>query len=164
MIRKTIILFIIFGNMLFPRQKFISSWKTLSLEDKIGKMIMVRVNGNYYQAEGNYKNLLKKWIKNYNIGGVITFSGSIHGTFYNIKEFQNWSNIPLFVAADYERGLGQWMDSATLFPSNMAVAATGNSDYAFQQGLVTSSESKSIGVNIVLGPVLDINNNPNNLK
>ena len=162
MIRKIIIIFIIIGNTFFAKQRIISNWKSLSLEQKIGQMIMVRVNGNYYQSENRYKQLLEKWIKNYHIGGVITFSGNVHGTFYNIKRFQSWSSIPLFVAADYERGAGQWMDAATLFPSNMAVAATGNSEYAFEQGLVTSIEAKNIGVNIVLAPVLDINNNPNN--
>jgi len=162
MIRKGIIFIIIIGNVLLSRQKLISSWERLSLEDKISQMIMVRVNGNYYHSDSNYRQLLKKWISDYNIGGVITFSGSIHGTFYNIKQFQDWSAIPLFVAADYERGLGQWMNSATLFPSNMAVAATESPEYAFEQGLVTSSEAKSIGVNIVLAPVLDINNNHDN--
>ena len=68
----------------------------------------------------------------------------------------------MFVAADYERGLGQWIDSATLFPSNMALAATSNTDFAFEQGLITSLEARAIGVNIALSPVLDINNNPEN--
>ena len=161
-IKKIIISFIIVSNIFSYKQKTITSWQSLSLEEKIGQMIMVRVNGDYQHSESRYKKLLKKWIKDYHIGGVITFSGSIHGTFYNIKKFQSWSNVPLFVAADYERGLGQWVDFATLFPSNMAVAATGDPNYAFQQGLVTSSEAKSIGVNIVLAPIMDINNNPKN--
>ena len=62
-------------------------------------MIMVRDNGNYYQSDNEYKKSYKKWIQDYNIGGVIAFSGSVHGTFYNIEEFQSWSTIPLFVAA-----------------------------------------------------------------
>ena len=157
------LLFIIFGTFLLSyNQNSGRGWEFLSLEEKIGQMIMVRVNGNYYQSDNRYKKLLEKWISDKHIGGVITFTGNVHGTFYNIKQFQKWSETPLFVAADYERGLGQWMDSATLFPSNMAVAATGNPDYAFQQGLITSSEAKHVGVNIVLAPVLDINNNPDN--
>ena len=150
-------------NFLICNEKSLDiGWESLSLEQKIGQMIMIRVNGDYYHSDSRYKNLLEDWISKKHIGGVITFSGSIHGTFYNIQQFQEWSKIPLFVAADYERGLGQWMDSATLFPSNMAVAATGETNHAFEQGLVTSSEAKSIGVNIVLAPVLDINNNPAN--
>jgi len=162
MIRKIIISSIIIANMFFSRDQATLNWESLSLEEKIGQMIMVRVNGNYYHSDSNYQKKIKKWISEYNVGGVITFSGSIHGTFYNIKKFQSWSSIPLFVAADYERGLGQWMDSATLFPSNMAIAATSDSNNAFDQGVIISSEAKSIGVNIILAPVLDINNNPDN--
>ena len=96
------------------------------------------------------------------IGGVITFGGSIHGTYYNIHQFQKWAKYPLLVAADYERGLGQWMGGATLFPSNMAVAATGSTDLAYEQGHITAIEAKSLGVHITFAPVMDVNNNPNN--
>ena len=123
--RLFIIIFILI-NFIFSIENYnVNGWELLSLEEKIGQMIMVRINGNYYQSDNQYKKSLKKWIRDYNIGGVIAFSGSVHGTFYNIKEFQEWAKTPLFVAADYERGVGQWIDSATLFPSNMAVAATG---------------------------------------
>ena len=157
--RVSVIIFILVS---FIFSNNIKGWESLSLKEKIGQMIMVRVDGNYYQTDSRYKALFKKWISDYHVGGIITFSGSIHGTFYNIKKFQSWANTPLFVAADYERGLGQWLDAATLFPSNMAIAATGDPNYAFDQGLVTSNEAKSIGVNIILAPVLDINNNPDN--
>ena len=66
----------------------------------------------------------------------------------------------MFIAADYERGIGQFIDG-TLFPSNMALAATGNKEFAYKQGEITAKEAKAIGVNMVFAPVLDINNNLN---
>ena len=54
------------------------------------------------------------------------------------------------------------MRGATLFPSNMAVAATGNTDLSYQQGEVTAKEANAIGVHITLAPVMDVNNNPGN--
>ena len=66
------------------------------------------------------------------------------------------------VAADYERGLGQWMSGATLFPSNMAIAATGDTAYGYEQGRITALEARALGVHITFSPVLDINNNSNN--
>ena len=96
------------------------------------------------------------------IGGVITFGGSIHGTYHNIQHYQSISEIPLLVAADYERGTGQWMKGGTLFPSNMAVVATNNTDLAYMQGSITAKEAKAIGVNITFSPVMDINNNKDN--
>ena len=139
-----------------------SEWKNFSLRNKIAQMIMVRVRGDYYHSEHWYRESLKKWLKADGIGGVITFGGSIHGTYYNIEQFQTWSKYPLLVAADYERGLGQWMSGATLFPSNMAVAATGNTDFAYEQGHITALEAKALGIHVTFSPVMDINNNPDN--
>jgi beta-N-acetylhexosaminidase len=96
------------------------------------------------------------------VGGVITFGGSIHGSYYNIKQFQGWAKYPLLVAADYERGLGQWMNGATLFPSNMAFAATRDSSLAYEQGRITALEAQALGVQVTFSPVMDINNNPEN--
>ena len=124
-------------------------------------MIMVRVNGEFYNNEDWRKKTVLKLIENYNIGGLISYTGSTHGTFYNLKEFQNISKIPMFIAADYERGVGQFIDG-TLFPSNMALAATGNIEFAYKQGEITGKEAKAIGVNMIFAPVLDINNNSNN--
>ena len=81
-------------------------WKNLSLRDKIAQMIMVRIRGDYYHSEHQYRKTLKKWLEKDGIGGVITFGGSIHGSYYNIQQFQTWAKYPLLVAADYERGLG----------------------------------------------------------
>ncbi len=145
-----------------PDVKKIPHWSKLTLREKVAQMIMVRIRGDFYNNEHWYKKSLKQWLTDDGIGGVISFGGSIHGTYHNINMFQKWAKYPLLVAADYERGLGQWMSGATLFPSNMAVAATGNSNYAYEQGKITANEAKAIGVHITLAPVMDVNNNPNN--
>ena len=136
--------------------------RSFSLREKVAQMIMVRVRGEFYNSENWYKKKLKKWIKEDGIGGVITFGGSIHGTYHNNKMFQSWSNHPLLISADYERGVGQWLSSSTLFPSNMAFAATNNSNYAYEAGKIIAKEATAMGVHIILGPVLDVNNNPKN--
>ncbi|MDP6853432.1 MAG: glycoside hydrolase family 3 N-terminal domain-containing protein, partial [Candidatus Marinimicrobia bacterium] len=134
----------------------------LSLREKIAQMVMVRIRGDYYHSDHWYRKQLKKFLVEDGIGGVITFGGSVHGTYYNIQQFQNWAKYPLLVAADYERGLGQWMGGGTLFPSNMAVAATGDSKLAYDQGKITALEARALGVHITFAPVMDINNNPEN--
>jgi len=133
----------------------------ISLKDKISQMFMIRMDGNYHNNESWRKEQIEDLINNYNIGGLITFSGNIHGTYNNIKYYQSLSKFPMFIASDYERGLGVFIDG-TLFPSNMAVAATQDTSYAYLQGKVTAIEAKTIGVNMILAPVLDINNNINN--
>ena len=139
-----------------------TDWRQLSIREKIAQMIMVRVRGDYYHNSHWYRESLQRWLEKEGVGGIISFGGSIHGTYYNIKKFQDWAKYPLLVSADYERGLGQWMNGATLFPTNMALAATANPSYAYEQGKVTAIEAKALGVHITFAPVLDINNNPNN--
>ena len=136
-------------------------FQSKSISEKISQMIMVRVNGEFQNKDSWSKKNVSRLINDKKIGGLITYTGSIHGTFYNIKEFQEMSDIPLFIAADYERGVGQFTDG-TLFPSNMAIAATNNTQNSFKQGEITAIEAKALGVNMVFAPVLDINNNYNN--
>ncbi len=145
-----------------PSTKYPVSISHLTLREKIAQMIMVRIRGDYYHSEHWYRNSLENWLKNDGIGGVITFGGSIHGTYYNIQQFQKWAKYPLLVAADYERGLGQWMGGGTLFPTNMAIAATGESSLAYEQGRITALEARALGVHVSFSPVMDINNNPEN--
>ena len=134
----------------------------MSLEEKVAQMIMVRVSGKFYNNPSYSYNSIKQLIQDYKVGGVIMFYADIHGAFHNINLFQNWSDIPLLIGSDYERGLGQWMDGGTLFPSNMAIAATGDTRNAYSQGEVIAREAKHLGVHVVFAPVLDVNNNPSN--
>ena len=136
----------------------------MTLKEKIAQMIMVRVRSNHYASDNYYKKDIEDWIINKKVGGLITFdgNGNVHGMFNNHKYFQSISKTPLLIASDLERGAGQQMKGATLFPSNMAIAATGDSYNAYLQGKITAKEAKALGIHIIFAPVLDVNNNPNN--
>ena len=136
----------------------------MNLKDKIGQMIMVRVRSDYYSSDNYSKKQVDNWIKKHKVGGLITFdgNGNVHGMYNNHKYFQDISEVPLLIASDLERGAGQQMKGATLFPSNMAVAATDDSYNAYLQGEITAKEAKAIGIHMIFAPVLDVNNNPNN--
>ncbi|UCD37087.1 MAG: serine hydrolase, partial [Fidelibacterota bacterium] len=64
--------------------------------------------------------------------------------------------------ADFEQGVGQQIEGATRFPSNMAVAATFDEENAYQQGRVTALEARALGIHVAFAPVMDVNNNPEN--
>jgi len=136
----------------------------MDLKDKISQMIMVRVRSDYYASDNYYKKQVDDWIINKKVGGLITFdgNGNVHGMFNNHRYFQDISDIPLFIASDLERGAGQQMKGGTLFPSNMAIAATGDTHNAYLQGEITAKEAKALGIHMIFAPVLDVNNNPNN--
>ena len=134
----------------------------LSLEEKVGQMFMVRYSGDFYRTDAFIFRNVKRLITERHLGGVIPYFGSVHGTIANLNELQSAARIPLLVAADYERGVGQHLDGATLFPTNMAMAATGDRDLAYEQGKVTALEARAVGVHVTFAPVMDVNSNADN--
>lgn len=68
----------------------------------------------------------------------------------------------ILISADYEDGLGRWLADAELLPSNMALGAADNEQDAFEKGLLTARQAKSLGVDWVFAPVLDLADNPRN--
>ncbi len=76
----------------------------------------------------------------------------------------SFAQVPLFVAMNHQgtpfgdiRALG----GLTGIPTNMAVGATWKPDYAQQVGRITGQELEALGVNMLLGPTLDILEDPN---
>jgi len=157
------ILYFLISSIIFSNSNY-DMINNMDLKDKIAQMIMVRVRSDYYASDNYYKKQVDDWIINQKVGGLITFdgNGNVHGMFNNHKYFQDISDIPLLIASDLERGAGQQMKGATLFPSNMAIAATGDSHNAYLQGEITAKEAKALGIHMIFAPVLDVNNNSNN--
>ena len=63
----------------------------------------------------------------------------------NCRRFQNCLS---FFASDLERGVYQQFPDGTAFPPNMAIAATQNEGFAYQQGVITAKEGKAMGFHI----------------
>jgi beta-N-acetylhexosaminidase len=63
----------------------------------------------------------------------------------------------LLVATDHEGGrvimLGR---GTTIFPDNLAVGAVGDETFAYRQGVIEGRELRRLGVDLNLGPVLDV--------
>ena len=63
----------------------------------------------------------------------------------------------LLVTADHEGGrVIMFRDGITVFPDNLAVGTAGNIDYARQQGEIEARELRRLGLDVNLGPVLDV--------
>jgi beta-N-acetylhexosaminidase len=63
----------------------------------------------------------------------------------------------LLVTADHEGGrVIMFRDGITVFPDNMAVGTAGKTDYARQQGEIEAKELRRLGLDVNLGPVLDV--------
>jgi beta-N-acetylhexosaminidase len=136
--------------------------KSLTLRQKLGQLIVVAVNGEFANANDEKLANIRKQINELHLGGVIVSWGGPHEIAALANELQRASKLPLFVAADFERGLRMRSRNGTPFTTAMGVGATGDPQAAFRQGKIMAQEMRAIGVNWLYGPVADINNNPDN--
>ncbi|MGY6530660.1 MAG: glycoside hydrolase family 3 protein [Cyanobacterium sp.] len=148
--------------------------KNLSLQEKIGQLIVVRTTGYLFDHQIRYpaweanNQQLQTWLSEYNIGGVILLGGSCAEIAERTKQLNQWAKTPLLIAADIEEGVGQRFTGASWFPPPMALGEIAKQDlclaqkYAEDMGKITAQEALSIGVNWILAPVVDVNNNPDN--
>jgi beta-N-acetylhexosaminidase len=146
---------------------------TLPLRDRVAQMVMVWVLGDYTNiGDSTYAQVIR-WVERDHIGGVSMSLGTPIEVAAKLNDLQRRSSVPLLVAADLEPGLGRlegglfahyMLDAggATVFPSAMAIAATGREDDAFEAARVIAREGRAVGIHINFAPVVDVNNNPAN--
>ncbi len=136
--------------------------KNMSVDEKIGQLIHVGVNARFANQESEFFKDLKRHVVENKIGGIIFFGAPIYETAHLGNRMQDFAEIPLLLSLDAETGIGMRFGDAVNFPWAMAVAATGNPEYARKIGVVTAREAKAMGIMHVYSPVLDVNNNADN--
>lgn len=148
--------------------------ETLSLAEQVAQMVVVRASGHLFDHQIRTRiweppvAKLRHWIENLGVGGVIFVDGSAAELAVRCQLLQSWARVPLFMAADIEEGVGQRFAGATWFPPPMALGEIAQRDlsqaqvYAESMGAITAQEALTIGLNWILAPVVDVNNNPQN--
>lgn len=136
--------------------------KKMTVEEKVGQLIQIGINARFINQESDFFQDLKRHVTQNKIGGVIFFGAPMYETVHLGNRLQENAEIPLLFALDAETGIGMRFQDAANFPWNMAVAATGNPEYARKMGVITGREAKAMGIMQVYAPVLDVNNNADN--
>lgn len=147
---------------------------SLSLAEQVAQMVVVRAAGYLFDHQIRYPiweppaSTLQHWLQDLGVGGVILLGGSAAEIACRIQQLQSWAKVPLLVSADIEEGVGQRFAGATWFPPPMALGAIADRHpetaihHAQRMGAITAKEGRAIGLNWVLAPVADVNNNPAN--
>jgi beta-N-acetylhexosaminidase len=148
-----------------------STLKKMTLEEKIGQMIMVWAHVQFLNVESPEYQQMRDEISTYHVGGFGVTIAAEGGTLTKSQpleaalltnELQKDSKYPLLFAADFERGLSMRLAGATDFPAAMAFGATGDKELAREFGRISARESRAIGVQWNWFPVADVNSNPAN--
>ncbi len=168
---------------ILPRMLFLVSKKmahqfpdltALPLPKLVAQTIVVRTTGFIFDHQLQYpqwevdSQALQELIEDFGVGGIILLGGSAAEVALKIEQMQRWAEIPLLICADIEEGIGQRFLGATWFPPPMALSGVAKTDLpqaialAEAMGAVIAQESLAIGMNWLLTPTVDVNNNPNN--
>jgi beta-glucosidase-like glycosyl hydrolase len=96
------------------------------------------------------------------VGGFCFFGGVADDAKALIAELNARSRVPLLIASDLERGAGQQFDGLTGLPPLAALASLNDEDAIRRAARLTAREARSIGVNWIFAPVLDLDIEPDN--
>ena len=154
-------------------QEAMSSPPTDSLRRHIAELVVVRASGylddqqrrypRWELSNGELQRLLQE-----GVGGVILLGGSASDLQQRTRLLQSWANQPLLFCADVEEGVGQRFEGASWLVPPLALGRLHQQDpeqalaLAERYGRCTGEQARRCGLNWVLGPVCDVNNNPAN--
>lgn len=136
--------------------------RKMSLDEKIGQLISVGVNATFLNQDSEAFQALRHQVVDNHVGGIILFRGPVYESVMLVNRMQALAKYPLLISADLEAGAGMRFDDTVNFPWNMAIAATGNPDYARRAGELTAREARALGIQQLYAPVADVNNNAAN--
>jgi beta-N-acetylhexosaminidase len=144
---------------------------SLSLQDRIAQLIVVRAYGDYLSSRSSEYRTLVHWVRDLHVGGFIVANRVRNGAVINaqpyemasfINHMQKVARTPLFVASDFEHGASMRVAETAKFPYFMAYGAAGDLGAVRELGAATAHEARTIGVTWVFAPDADVNNNPDN--
>jgi beta-N-acetylhexosaminidase len=148
--------------------------QSLTLEQKVGQMIMARLEGGFENVESSELARAEQLIRKYDLGGYALGIGGPADLALKTNSLQGFSRLPLLIAADLEWGsamrlwratflpYGSEGGGGTAFPFNMGIGATGEPAFADSAGRITGAEARAVGINWIFAPVLDVNTDPAN--
>ncbi|MDQ7820760.1 MAG: beta-N-acetylhexosaminidase [Armatimonadota bacterium] len=135
-----------------------------SLADDVGQHVIVDFSGPEITSG------LERLVREGRIGGVILFDKNVRSPDQvraltaDLQSMAASAGLPpLLVTVDQEGGaVNRLREGVTVFPSPMAIAATGRAEDAGAAGLITARELRAVGVTVNHAPVLDVNAMPAN--
>lgn len=133
----------------------------MSLEEKIGQMIIAGFNGKKLNYEIN------TLVNDLDVGGIILFSRNIENSNQLKKLTEDINNInkniPLFISTDEEGGrVSRLPNDTTKFKSAKDIGYKGDTNYAYENGMNLGRTLKEHNINMDFAPVIDIYSNPKN--
>ena len=143
------------------------------LRRRVASLLVVRGSGHWSDGQRRYPRWelpngeLRRLLQS-GVGGVILLGGSAAELRLRTEALQGWAQQPLLICADVEEGVGQRFEGASWLVPPLALGRLHGRDpqraveLAERYGRCSGRQARLLGLNWVLGPVCDVNNNPAN--
>ena len=126
-------------------------------EEKVGQL--------FFDNHGAVSDeVLKGLVDKYHIGGYRYNGIKSDRVQHNVRVLQTASPIPLFIACNTESGGNGTGTDGTYLGTGIKVAATDNTQYAYDLGHMSNEEGAAMGNNMAFAPVCDIHYNWENTE
>jgi beta-N-acetylhexosaminidase len=147
-------------NIFFPMLFLFSLFAELSIEEKIGQILMFPIHGEDFTKQ------MEDVLNQIHPGGIILYNWANKLTdlekIKNLtKNLQMHSNIPLFIGIDQEGGRIDRLNLGS--QSAKEIGSLLNQDAAMTSAIDIGKALEKIGINLNFAPVVDINSNPENM-
>ena len=143
----------------------------MTLRDEVAQLIFIPFYGAAPNSRSREYRKFVRLIRETKVGGLLlvnvangrlTPKAEPYALAAFINRMQRMAKVPLLVSADLERGASMRVNDTTPFPHAMAFGAAGDPGLVRAEGQVTAVEARALGIQWVLFPVADVNNNPDN--
>ena len=124
------------------------------LEDLVGERLMIGLPGH------TLRDADVQLFRDTRAGGLILYRRNFEspeGLLALLNSLEAALGRRLLVATDHEGGRIVMLGAGvTIFPDNLAVGTAGDETFAYKQGLIEARELRRLGVDLNLGPCLDV--------
>ncbi|MDE6770589.1 MAG: hypothetical protein K2J78_12775, partial [Muribaculaceae bacterium] len=124
----------------------------MSLEQRVGQCFMPTI---FSRCDSVTLTRLQDYIGRLQVGGVVLLKGDLRSAAEMAVMVSN-APVAMFTAIDAEWGLGMRLIDAPNFPRNGQLAPTADEQILFDYGREVARECRRVGINMVLGPVVDV--------
>lgn len=137
---------------------------SMTIEEKIGQMLIINYGSDAFDDK------FKEFFSEVQPGGIILTKENIttfDKTLNLVNELKSASKYSLIVSVDQEGGRVQRLKFLTDaiptdIPDMYSLGKTGDKSLAYQVGKLVAEEMRTLGINVVYAPVVDIFSNPDN--
>ena len=136
-----------------------SVYNQMSLEQRVGQLFIFTIAP---QLNKPNENLLKKVVKDYQVGGLLFSGGEVANQVKLTNMAQDWAKLPLMITFDGEWGLSMRLKNTPKFPRNMVLGCITDETLLYAYGMEMGRACREMGIHVNFAPVGDVNTNPNN--